>query len=390
MPVLPGSDPSLSLDGQGKPIWLCCELTYRCPLACPWCSNPLDFDLYRDELSTEEWKRVLREGRELGALQLGFTGGEPLVRKDVEELVAEASKLGYYTNLITSGMGLTEKRLVALKQAGLNQIQLSIQSCDRDLTDELVGAKAHEHKLEVARLIKAHGFPMVLNVPTIRQTLDRTEDILAMAEELKVDYLEYVQIQYYNWAWLNRDELLPTREQVERADELVKAFRERMGGRMTIYFVDHDYYVGRPKACMNGWGTIHFTIAPDGTGLPCQEARIIKDIDFPSVRDHSLKWIWHDSPAFNKFRGESWMKEPCRGCPEREKDFGGCRCQAYLLTGDAANTDPACALSPHHHVIKAAIEDAFQPRVHRPLVMRRPRVVSTTFTGGWDEAPPPP
>ena len=207
MPVLPGSDSSLSLDGQGKPLWLCCELTYRCPLACPWCSNPLDFDLYRNELSTEEWKRVLREGRELGALQLGFTGGEPLVRKDVEELVAEANELGYYTNLITSGMGLTEKRLVALKQAGLNQIQLSIQSCDRDLTDKLVGAKAHKHKLEVARLIKAHGFPMVLNVPTIRQTLDRTEDILAMAEELKVDYLEYVQIQYYNWAWLNRDEL---------------------------------------------------------------------------------------------------------------------------------------------------------------------------------------
>ncbi|MFQ5939338.1 MAG: pyrroloquinoline quinone biosynthesis protein PqqE [Alphaproteobacteria bacterium] len=390
MPVLPGSDSSLSLDGQGKPLWLCCELTYRCPLACPWCSNPLDFDRYRDELSTEEWKRVLREGRGLGALQLGLTGGEPLVRKDVEELVAEASELGYYVNLITSGMGLTEKRLVALKQAGLNQIQLSIQSCDRDLTDRLVGAKAHKHKLKVARLIKAHGFPMVLNVPTIRQTLDRTEDILAMAEELEVDYLEYVQIQYYNWAWLNRDELLPTREQIERADELVKAFRERMAGRMTIYFVDHDYYVGRPKACMNGWGTIHFTIAPDGTGLPCQEARVIKDMDFPSVRDHSLEWIWHDSPAFNRFRGESWMKEPCRGCPERKKDFGGCRCQAYLLTGDAANTDPACALSPHHHVIEAALEDAFRPRVHRPLVMRRPRAVSTAFAGRWDEAPPPP
>lgn len=387
MPVLPGSDPTLSLDGQGKPLWLCCELTYRCPLACPYCNNPLDFDTYEDkELTTEEWKRVLREGRELGSLQLGLTGGEPLVRKDVEELVAEANKLGYYVNLITSGMGMTEKRLVALKEAGLHQIQLAFQSCDPEMTNELAGAQAFEQKVEVAHLIKAHGFPMVLNYPTMRQTLDRTEELLAMAEALGADYLEFVQIQYYNWGWLNRDEILPTKEQFERADELVKAFRRRMAGRMTVYFVDHDYYAGRPKACMNGWGTIHFTIAPDGTGLPCQEARIIKNIDFPSVREHSLEWIWHDSPAFNAFRGESWMKEPCQSCPERKKDFGGCRCQAYLLTGDAANTDPACALSPDHHVIEAALADAFRPRVHRPLVMRRPRAVSTTFSGPWEGA----
>ncbi|MFQ5793256.1 MAG: pyrroloquinoline quinone biosynthesis protein PqqE, partial [Acidobacteriota bacterium] len=324
------SKQSVSLDGQGRPLWLCLELTYRCPLACPWCNNPLDFTSYRNELTTDEWKRVLVEGRKLGALQLGLTGGEPLMRSDVEELVAEAHRLGYYTNLITSGMGLTEARLAAMKEAGLNQIQLSIQSCYREVTDGLVGTRAHDKKLEAARLIKAYGFPMVLNIPVVRQNIDGVADYLAMAEEIGVDYLEFANIQYYNWAWLNFEEILPTREQVARAEAAVKAARERLANRMTIYFVIPDYYASRPKACMNGWGAIHFTIAPDGTGLPCQEARIIKDMEFPSVRDHGLDWIWNESPAFNRFRGMNWMKEPCRSCPEKEKDFGGCRCQAYL------------------------------------------------------------
>ncbi len=392
---MPKAGPDVSLDGQGKPLWLCCELTYRCPLKCVWCNNPLDFDRYRDELETDEWKRVLREARALGALQLGFTGGEPAMRKDLEELIAEASALGYYTNLITSGMNLNHDRLAAMKEAGLNQIQLSLQSSDRAVTDALVGARAFDRKLEIAREIKALGFPMVLNVPVCRDSIDRTPEILAMAEELEVDYLEYVQIQYYNWALLNRAELLPSQAQLERAEAVVMAARERLGKRMTIYFVVPDYYTdtmagseraGRPKACMNGWGSIHLTIAPDGTALPCQEARVIRGIDFPSTRDHSLEWIWHESPAFNKFRGNAWMKEPCRSCSEKETDFGGCRCQAYLLTGDPANTDPACTRSPHHHVIEAAVAEAQRPQhLRQPLVLRQASAITTAFLGSGRE-----
>ena len=377
-----GSDPRL--DGLGRPLWLLLELTYRCPLKCAWCSNPLDFDRYRDELTTDEWVRVMREGRELGALQLGFSGGEPMLRRDLETLVAEASRLGYYTNLITSGIGLDEDRLAELKRAGLNQIQLSVQSADRALTDELTGARAHEVKLDVARRIKAQGFPMVLNVPVCRQNIEQTEEILALAGELGVEYLEFANIQYYNWAMLNRRELLPTRAQVERAEAMVGAARERLGNRMKIYFVIPDYYDGRPKACMNGWGAIHLTIAPDGTALPCQEARVITGLEFPNVRQVSLAWIWQESPTFNKFRGQAWMKEPCRTCDERDRDFAGCRCQAFLLTGDAANADPACSRSPHHHLIQAAIDGAGQP-VHgpRPVIRRQAGAVTiTAYTGG--------
>lgn len=369
---MPKDGSVVRLDGQGKPLWLVLELTYRCPLKCPWCSNPVDYA--RDgeaELSTAEWKRVMREGRELGALQLGFTGGEPLLRDDLEELVADASALGYYTNLITSGVGLTENRLRALKAAGLNQIQLSLQSSDRELTDTLVGARAFDLKLKVAHQIKAQGFPMVLNVPVFRQNIGQVADILALAEDIGVDYLEFANIQYYNWAMVNRDELLPTRAQIAAAEREVQAARERLGDRMTIYFVIPDYYEGRPKACMNGWGSIHLTIAPDGAAMPCQEARIIQGLDFPTVRDKSLAWLWNESPAFEKFRGDAWMSPTCRSCDEKEKDFGGCRCQAFLMTGDAANTDPACARSLHHHLIGEAIARAHAPgRKVQPLVMR--------------------
>lgn len=361
----------VSLDGLGKPMWLVLELTYRCPLKCVWCNNPLDFNNYASkELSTEEWKRVLREGRELGALQLGFSGGEPMLRDDLEELVEEADRLGYYTNLITSGVGLTPSRLSALKKAGLKQIQLSIQSAERGLTDRLVGTRAHDIKLEVAKRIKDEGFPMVLNVPVFRQNIDQVEQILAMAEEIGVDYLEFANIQYYNWALLNRDALLPTREQLERAEEAVAKARQRLDGSMTIYFVIPDYFETRPKACMNGWGTIHLTIAPDGAALPCQEVRVIEGLEFPTVREHSLQWLWEESPLFQKFRGDEWMSEPCRTCDEKEKDFGGCRCQAFLLTGDASNTDPACAKSPHHHVIELAVSRARKPHEFKPLIPR--------------------
>jgi len=375
---MPKDGSAIALDGQGRPLWLVLELTYRCPLKCVWCNNPLDFERYgRQELSTEEWKDVLRQARALGSLQLGFSGGEPMLRDDLEELVGYASELGYYTNLITSGIGLTEKRLAALQEAGLKQIQLSIQSADRALTNELVGARAHDIKQDVARRIKAHGFPMVLNVPVVRQNIDQVERILAMAEDIGVDYLEFANIQYYNWALLNREELLPTREQIAHAESAVQAARARLGNRMTIYFVIPDYYEGRPKACMNGWGTIHLTIAPDGAALPCQEVRVIKGLEFPTVREKPLDWIWNDSPLFRKFRGEDWMKEPCRSCSEKEKDFGGCRCQAFLLTGDAASCDPACAKSPHHAVIEQAIQSVYaKERLHRPLIRRQRDAVS--------------
>ena len=375
-----GGSEELSLDGQGNPLWMVCELTYRCPLQCPWCSNPLDLDAYGDELDTEEWKRVLREARAMGSLQLGFSGGEPMVRQDLEELVAEADSLGYYTNLISSGMGLTKKRLKALKKAGLKQIQLSIQSHDRDICNELIGADGYDLKREVAREIKAQGFPMVLNAPLTRQNLQDHEGLLKMAEEIGTDFLEFVNIQYYNWALLNRTEIHPTKAQLERAEAAANELRKRVGNEMTIYFAIADYLEDRPKACMNGWGGIHLTIAPNGRALPCQEASVIKTLDFPNVRDASLEWIWRESPAFNKFRGDEWMKEPCRTCDEREKDFGGCRCQAYLLTGDAANTDPVCSRSPHHYVIESAVaEIEDEGRVPRPLVHRRKGAVTTSF-----------
>lgn len=369
---MPKDGSVVRLDGLGKPLWLVLELTYRCPLKCPWCSNPVDFHRDADrELDTNEWKRVLREGRALGALQLGFTGGEPLLRDDLEELVAEATSLGYYTNLITSGVGLDDARLLALKRAGLKQIQLSMQSSDRELTNALVGARVFDLKVDVARKIKAQGFPMVLNVPVFRQNIDQTEDILRLAEDIGVDYLEFANIQYYNWALLNRDELMPTRAQIERAEAAVVRARERLGDRMTLYFVIPDYYEERPKACMNGWGAIHLTIAPDGAALPCQEARLMKHLKFPTVREHALDWLWNESPTFRKYRGLDWLPDPCRSCDEREIDFGGCRCQAFLLTGDAGNTDPACSRSSHHGLVTSAIARALDSeRPRTALIMR--------------------
>jgi len=382
---MPKDGSELSLDGSGIPMWLTLELTYRCPLHCPWCSNPLDFEKFRNELTTAEWKRVLQEGRKMGALQLGFTGGEPMLRDDVEELVAEAESLGYYSNLITSGVGLTPDRLKTLKKNGLKQIQLSLQSSDRDITNALVGANVYDEKLAVARDIKAQGFPMVLNVPVCKQNVALTRDILELAEELQVEYIEFANIQYYNWALLNRAEFLPTREELEEAEDAVKEARQRLGNKMAIYFVIPDYYDDRPKACMNGWGAIHLTIGPDGAALPCQESRVIKGLEFPNVREHSLDWIWNQSPVFNAFRGDEWMKEPCRSCDEKEKDHGGCRCQAFLLTGDAANTDPVCSKSPMHGVIEACVNEAYdRHRVQRPLVFRRKGAITTEFLGSGE------
>lgn len=379
---MPKAGSGLTLDGKKMPMWVTLELTYRCPLSCPWCNNPLNFDEIRDELTTEEWKRVLRECRALGSLQLGFSGGEPMVRNDVEELVGEADSLGYYTNLITSGVGLTFDRLADMKKRGLKQIQLSLQASNRELNDTLVGTEAFETKMAVAEEIKRLGLPMVLNVPVTRQNIDDVDELLRLAEAMHVDYLEFANVQYYNWAFLNRAEFLPTREQLEYAEAAIIEARKRLGKRMTIYFVVPDYFHDRPKACMNGWGAIHLTIAPDGLALPCQEARILPGIEFPSVRDNDLQWIWHESPAFQKFRGDAWMKEPCRSCAEKDHDYGGCRCQAFLLTGDAANTDPVCSKSPQHGVVENALQTSSAAGApERPIIMRRRGAVNTRFLG---------
>ncbi|MDV7339325.1 pyrroloquinoline quinone biosynthesis protein PqqE [Terasakiella sp. A23] len=371
------------LSDCGKPLWLVAELTYKCPLKCPWCTNPMDFDDYTDELSTEDWLKALREARELGSLQLGFSGGEPMVRKDLEILVDEADKMGYYTNLITSGMGLTEERLIALKEAGLKQIQLSFQHSDKETNDLIVGATSFDKKMDCIRMIKKHGFPMVLNVPISRLNIDAVEDLIDLCEENGIEFLELANIQYYNWALLNRNELLPSLEQLQEAEAKVEAARERLGNKVQIFFVIPDYYDGRPKACMGGWGSVHLSITPNGQVLPCHEAQVIPGIEFPNVREKSVKWIWEDSQAFNEFRGDDWMKEPCSGCEEKKKDFGGCRCQAYLLTGDARNADPACSKAEHFNVVQSAVENAkIQGGPRMPLVMRAKGAVSPKINKG--------
>jgi pyrroloquinoline quinone biosynthesis protein E len=326
------------------------------------------------ELETAEWLRVLEEARELGAVQLGLSGGEPLVRDDLETIVAAAHRLGFYTNLITSGVGLTEQRLQTLQQAGLDHIQLSFQDSAREMNDFLSSTRTFELKSRVAALIKKYRYPMVLNVVLHRLNIDHVQAILDMAERMGADYVELANTQYYGWAWRNRAQLLPSRAQLQRAEEVTARFRERMGARMRIFFVVPDWFETRPKPCMNGLGRIFLSIAPDGIALPCQAARMLPGLTFPSVRTASIRSIWYDSPAFNRYRGEDWMKEPCRSCPERGRDFGGCRCQAYLLTGDPANTDPVCDLSPHHHLVTAAVDRAERQgatlATEQPLVFR--------------------
>jgi pyrroloquinoline quinone biosynthesis protein E len=339
-----------------------------------FCYNPLDYTAHGAELDTQAWLRVLREGRALGAVQLGLSGGEPLLRDDLEILIAEAKRLGYYSNLITSGVGLNEARIAAFKQAGLDHIQLSFQDSTRELNDFLSSTRTFELKSKVAKLIKAHDYPMVLNVVLHRLNVDHVGQILEMAEALGAEYVELANTQYYGWGHLNRDRLLPTREQLARAEEVTERFRARVGARIRVFFVVPDYFETRPKACMNGWGSIFLTVTPDGTALPCHAARMLPGLAFPNVRDADLAAIWYDSEGFNRYRGDAWMQEPCRSCPEKVKDFGGCRCQAYLLTGDAASTDPVCDLSPQHYRVTEAVQRARGAGVQvQPIVFRDDR-----------------
>jgi len=353
------------------PRWLLAELTYRCPLHCVFCYNPTDFARTGPELPTDVWLRVLREARALGAVQLGLSGGEPLSRDDLETIVGEGHRLGFYSNLITSGIGLTETRIQALKRAGLDHIQLSFQDSIREVNDFLSSTRTFELKSKVAALIKRYEYPMVLNVVLHRLNIDHVEQILEMAQSMQADYVELANTQYYGWAWHNRERLLPSRAQLEHAEAVTQRFRER-NRRMKIFFVVPDYFENRPKACMNGLGSVFLTVSPDGTALPCHAARMLPGLKFPNVREASVEWIWRDSPPFNHFRGDAWMKEPCRSCPEKTRDFGGCRCQAYLLTGDPANADPVCDLSPHHHLVTEMVAraDQWRPRTEQPLVFR--------------------
>ncbi len=345
----------------GEPTTLLAELTYRCPLHCPYCSNPLEMSRAEAELSTEDWKRVFTQARDLGVLQLGLSGGEPLVRKDLEELVAHARQEGLYTTLVTSGLGLTRPRAERLKAAGIDHIQISFQDTDQANADRIAGIKLGRQKQEAAALVKELGLAFSVNVVLHRGNLDRLAEIIAFAAEAGADRLELANTQYYGWALKNREMLMPTREQVERSREIAERALAEYRGRMQIIYVLPDYYEKYPKPCYGGWGNVYILMTPDGRALPCHGATQIPDLEFVDVRQHDLAWIWRQSPIFNAFRGDGWMQEPCRSCPRKGQDFGGCRCQAFALTGDARATDPVCSLSPKHGIIEAALTETTAP-----------------------------
>jgi len=355
------------------PLALIAELTHRCPLRCVYCSNPSEMTARGRELSTAEWMGVFQQAAELGVLQVDFTGGEPLARPDVVELAAAARNAHLYVNLITSGIGLSDTRLDELLSAGLDHIQLSFQGVDASLADDIAGARAHARKLEIARAIRRRRVAFTVNVVVHRENLDSLEQIIAMAEQLQPDKLEIANVQYYGWAFVNRDRLLPTRAQLDRSAALVDAARQRLKGRMRIDYVVPDYYGRYPKACMGGWGRKLMLIEPGGEVLPCHAAKIIPETTFENVRQKPLSWIWAESPSFQRFRGEDWMPDPCRTCERRALDFGGCRCQALLLTGDAAATDPVCELAPGHAQVEAIVASTngpSEPQIHAEWIYR--------------------
>jgi pyrroloquinoline quinone biosynthesis protein E len=341
-----------------NPLALIAEITHRCPLHCVYCSNPLELAGASSELSTAEWADIFQQAGKLGMLHAHFTGGEPLARPDLTELVAAARAAGLYTNLITSGIGLAEARLRALVDAGLDHIQLSFQDSREDAANWIAGAKAHAHKIELSRLIRQHKLAFTVNLVVHRQNIDHIEEMIAFIEQLAPERMEIAHTQYYGWALRNRAALLPTRAQLEKAVEAVAAAEKRLAGRIRIDSVVPDYYARFPKACMGGWGRRLMLINPAGKALPCHAAEVIPGLEFENVRQQTLEFIWKESSSFQLFRGEEWMPEPCRSCDQRTEDFGGCRCQALLLAGNAAATDPACSLAPAHHIIETALAEA--------------------------------
>lgn len=354
-----------------RPVGLLAELTYRCPLHCPYCSNPLNLASYTNELTLDEWVRVFSEARELGVLQLHLSGGEPLQRRDIRELVAQARALGLYTNLITSALSLTRAMAEQLKQAGLDHVQISIQAAESHTADAIAGTPSFQKKKEIARTVKELGFPLTLNVVLHRRNIDQIEAILALAEELSADRLELANTQYYGWALRNRAALLPTREQLHHAETVVRAARKRLAENLQILYVIPDYYSRYPKPCMGGWASRQLVVAPNGDVLPCSAAAQIPSLPIENVRQRQLTWIWEESVMFNRFRGVDWMPEPCRSCSRQDIDFGGCRCQAFKLTDNAAATDPVCHLSPHHAVVEEAVRAANEGNMIEPEFVYR-------------------
>lgn len=341
-----------------RPLSLLCELTYRCNLQCPYCYNPLALQEYRDELTTQQWSNVLRDAADLGVVQTHFSGGEPTLRRDLATLVGDASRLGLYTNLITQGTFLDDALLDRLLAHGLDHIQISIQAPESRLADSIAGTTAHEKKIDALRRASEREVALTLNCVLHRRNHDAIDEVIAFAERLGIARLELANVQFYGWAYRNREALMPTLAQVRHAEAVVVAARERLRGKMEIVYVLPDYFGEFPKPCMNGWGNEFMTVMPNGYVLPCPAAIAIRDLQFENVRNRSLGEIWRTSESFERYRGTGWMREPCRSCERREIDWGGCRCQAFLLTGDASRTDPACSLSVDHSMVVALREGA--------------------------------
>ena len=339
------------------PMGLLAELTHRCPLQCPYCSNPLDLERASSELTTQDWTSVFKQAGQMGILQTHLSGGEPTVRKDLEDITKAAASAGIYTNLITAGVLLTKDRLKTLKECGLDHVQLSIQHIEPGLADKIAGfSGGYAKKIELAKWVKEVGLPLTINAPMHRHNVEHLEDIIAFALNCGAERLEVAHIQYYGWAFANRAALIPTKQQVYENADIVDEARERLKGILTIDFVVPDYYAVRPKPCMGGWGSQFITISPSGNVLPCHAAASIKGLTFDNVKDKPLQEIWLHGAAFEKYRGTDYLPEPCQSCEFKEIDFGGCRCQAFMFTGDAANTDPACAKSSHHAQLLAIAE----------------------------------
>jgi pyrroloquinoline quinone biosynthesis protein E len=340
-----------------NPLALIAELTHRCPLHCVYCSNPLELTQRSTELSTEDWSRVFQEAAALGVLQADFTGGEPLTRPDILDLVRAARTAGLYVNLITSGVPLTEVSLKQLVRGGLDHLQLSFQSTRADTAEEISGTKLLSWKLKILEMLRAHRIALTLNFVIHRRNIDQLPEMLALAESSSASRVEFANVQYYGWAFANRDSLLPTREQLTASIDFLKKSQERLAGKIKVEYVVPDYYGKYPKPCMGGWGRKLMLITPSGDALPCHAARVIPGLSFDNVKDRALREIWEESGAFQKFRGESWMQEPCKTCDRRSLDFGGCRCQAFLLAADATATDPVCSLSPQRSKVDAILNE---------------------------------
>jgi pyrroloquinoline quinone biosynthesis protein E len=342
----------MSESGVSAPLGMLAELTHSCPLHCAYCSNPAALVPRAGELSTADWLRVFGEAAALGVAQVHLSGGEPLQRRDLPELATALRAHGIYTNLITSGLGLTAERLAAIP---VDHVQVSVQAADPEGVQRITGTRTWQHKLDAARVVKDSGRPLTVNVVLHRQNLDTIDALVALAEKMGADRLELAHTQYYGWAERNRDWLLPTTEQVRAANAVVLATAERLAGRMDIAYVSPDLHAATPKPCMGGWGKTQLTVTPDGDVLPCLVANTLTGLPIENVRDRSLRDIWYSSEAFNRYRGTGWMAEPCKSCVRREIDYGGCRCQAFQFTGDAGATDPVCSLSPDRHLVDAVL-----------------------------------